>query len=185
MLAHGMITGGLPKCSTLSIAPTAVHRTKLGSAAVRSGAGGRLLLPLPQCRWRRALASATTKVDASSVSETELPESSEVITTDTIRLSNLPWDLLAEDLDVLLEVEAFRDALADPDFREVGLLLGLAAGELDLRSGGGRGGLGVGRLRFLSIQGDAESSQEERELVHGSGEGGLNIGKTALWTTKK
>mgnify|MGYP006192474223 CR=1 FL=1 len=50
---------------------------------------------------------------------------------------------------------------------------------------GRRGGLGVGRLRFLSIQGDAESSQEERELVHVSGEGGLNIGKTTLWTTKK
>jgi hypothetical protein len=110
MLAHGMITGGLPKCSTLSIAPTAVHRTKLGSAAVRSGAGVPLLLPLPQCRWRRALASATTKVDASSVSETELPESSEVITTDTIRLSNLPWDLLAEDLQEHIRSLAPADA---------------------------------------------------------------------------
>jgi len=86
------------------------------------------------------------------------------------------FDLLAEDLDVLLEVEALGDVLAELDFGEVGLRLGLGAtGELDLR--GRRGGLGVGRLRFLSIQGDAESSQEERELVHGSGEGGLNIGK--------
>ena len=83
---------------------------------------------------------------------------------------------LAGDRDVCLEVEACGELLAEADIGEVGLRLGLGAtGELDLR--GRRGGLGVGRLRFLSIQGDAESSQEERELVHGSGEGGVNIGK--------
>ena len=88
------------------------------------------------------------------------------------------FDLLAEDLDVLLEVEAFADALADPDFGEVRLGLGLGtAGELDLR--GRSGGLGIGGLGFLCVQGDDESSQKERELVHGSGEGGLNITKPA------
>ena len=52
------------------------------------------------------------------------------------------------------------------------------------------GWLDFSRLRFrcfvfLSIQGDAKSSQEERELVHGMGEGGLNIWFRPLWTTKK
>ena len=93
--------------------------------------------------------------------------------------------LLAEDLDVLLEVQAFPDAFADPDFGEISLGLGLGpgAGELDLRCR--RSGLGVGGLGFLSIQGDTNSGQEERELVHGSGEGGFKIGKTQPWTTKK
>jgi len=70
------------------------------------------------------------------------------------------FDLLGEDLDIFLEVEAVADALSDPDFGEVGLGLGLgAASELDLR-GRSRscGGLGFGRLVFLSIQGEAERS---------------------------
>jgi hypothetical protein len=88
------------------------------------------------------------------------------------------------DLDVVLEGQAVGDATSHPDVGEVGLRFGLGAtGQLDLRRGSG--GLGVGGLGVLGMQGNAESSQEERELVHGCGEGGLNIGKAQSWTTKK
>ena len=94
------------------------------------------------------------------------------------------FDLLAENLDVVLEGQAVGDASAHPDVGEIGLRFGLgAAAQLDVRCGGRR--LGVGRLCFLGMQGDAESSQEERELVHGCGEGGLNIRNQLRATTIK